>query len=730
MLQVAWSTLRGTDGRVNVYRSANGVDSPGGSFTLSFGDDYPTEPIVANATPAALEAALEALPTVGDVAVTVDTLSRSDLVDQTTYTAWLVEYTTLGTPPNLGDLPLLGTDGSFLTGTNVSAMVEEVSKGCCAVQLSVNGGQDYTSTTAVGGKAGGNTAAFKYQNRAVVRTILPSAGPAAGGTQISVSGAGFDAPSSTSSEMEAGLVSTEGSGSDMTCVFGGRLESPGVRLNSSVVLCNSPPVQHGSSRVVSVAVRWSGSVFPSLTTAAFSYYDEVMLGSLAPRRGSNAGGYSTIASVADGSFDVVGFDMVTCIVEVRLPSNITGSYTTRGFISEAEPVHKRAALVDTGDSGSDRVPNEAYSCEIPGIGDLFDGVSGEHWLEGDWGAIALVSLSGNGGVDRSSSLSFTYTARPSVVAVEPTLGGDTGGTPVIVRGRRLTQPIGGFNDGEVLCRFGHAPVVPARHLSDEAIECTTPQHTNVPAVLTVAIEGAAVFHETQQVVVRAPFPITMENIQEWGEGAVAFYLSSWPVLHGTWTLTLEGFETNAINATATTAGVSDALSELPNIQNVTVLSEESIIVSEPQAGLTWNETTYTVHFTARGGDIPTMTANSTNLRSTAFEDALTGIAEYDEETPAPALVPTPQVVVRTVEDGHDGDEVAREIQVFRVTRPALTAEVQSITVATGVTPTAEVRCWACIIIQIYLSQIYSSRFITVKEAVECSVLFGHLFCLI
>ncbi|CAM9117614.1 unnamed protein product, partial [Sphacelaria rigidula] len=601
MLQVAWSTLRGTDGRVNVYRSANGVDSPGGSFTLSFGDDYPTEPIVANATPAALEAALEALPTVGDVAVTVDTLSRSDLVDQTTYTAWLVEYTTLGTPPNLGDLPLLGTDGSFLTGTNVSAMVEEVSKGCCAVQLSVNGGQDYTSTTAVGGKAGGNTAAFKYQNRAVVRTILPSAGPAAGGTQISVSGAGFDAPSSTSSEMEAGLVSTEGSGSDMTCVFGGRLESPGVRLNSSVVLCNSPPVQHGSSRVVSVAVRWSGSVFPSLTTAAFSYYDEVMLGSLAPRRGSNAGGYSTIASVADGSFDVVGFDMVTCIVEVRLPSNITGSYTTRGFISEAEP---------------------AYSCEIPGIGDLFDGVSGEHWLEGDWGAIALVSLSGNGGVDRSSSLSFTYTARPSVVAVEPTLGGDTGGTPVIVRGRRLTQPIGGFNDGEVLCRFGHAPVVPARHLSDEAIECTTPQHTNVPAVLTVAIEGAAVFHETQQVVVRAPFPITMENIQEWGEGAVAFSLSSWPVLHGTWTLTLEGFETNAINATATTAG-----------------------------------TTYTVHFTARGGDIPTMTANSTNL------------------------LPTPQVVVRTVEDGHDGDEVAREIQVVRVTRPALTAEVQSITVA-------------------------------------------------
>lgn len=649
-----------------MYRYVDGVDSPGGSFTLSFGGNS-TMHISWNASAGLVEAALESLPQVGDVTVTVDPAAGSVLGDLISKMAWLIEFTTLGKPPNLGDLPLLGADGSYLTGTKVSIVVEEVSTGCCAVEVSANGGADYTNVTS-SEQAG--TTAFRYQERAVVRTVMPSAGPAAGGTQVLVSGTGFDLPSSASSSPDLGLTPADGDG--MVCVFGEQLESPAVRLNSTAVTCTSPPTSHLSSSAMSVTVRWPGSVLPSLTSAVFSYYEEVILQALDPRRGTNVGGYATIVSIASGSFAAVAIN-VTCTVEVRLPSNSTEGYTAREFITPAETV-KRAAL----NTGSRRVSSEeAYACSIPGIGDFFSGVSADHWLNGDWGAIALVRLSGNGGVDRSAPETFTYIPRPSISAVEPALGEDGGGTSVIVHGARLAQPPEGFDDGEILCRFGHAPVVSAKYISDDAIACTIPQHTNVPAVLSMVVESATVFHETQEVVLRAPSPMSNQG---------NLVSSS---LYGTWTLMLEGCESSTMNANATAADVSGALSALPNIENVTV-SAESNVFTDPQAGLSWNETTYTVYFSARGGDIPPMSASAANLRPSSFEETLASAVNH-EENEALVLAPTPQVVVNTVKDGHDGEMVEREVQVFRTARPALLAETQTITVATGLPPTAEVR---------------------------------------
>lgn len=625
-------------------------------------------PISWNASAAVVEATLESLPQVGDIAVTVDPSTGPVLGDLISKMSWLVEFTTLGKPPNLGDLPLLGADGSYLTGTKVGIVVKEVSMGCCAVEVSANGGADYTSVT---GSEQTGTTAFRYQKRAVVRTAMPSAGPATGGTQVLVFGTGFDPPSSVSSSPNPG--STLSASDGIVCVFGEQLESPAVRLNSTAVTCTSPSSRHLDSSVMSVAVRWPGSILPLLTSATFSYYEEVVVQALSPRRGSNAGGYATTVSVTSNSFATVGTN-VTCVVEVRLPSNSTDGYTAREFITPAEPV-KQATL----NTGRRRIPSAgAYACGIPGIGDFFSGIADDHWLNGDWGAIALVSLSGNGGADLSPPEIFTYIARPNILTIEPALGGDGGGTPVIIHGARLAQSLQGFDDGEILCQFGHTPVVSATYISDDAVTCTTPQHTNVPAVLSVVVESAAVFHETQNVVLRAPSP--MGNQKNLGPSSV----------YGTWTLMLEGFETSKMNANATAADVSGALSALPNIKNVTV-SAESKVFTDAQAGLSWNETTYTVYFSARGGDVPPMSASTASLRSSSFEEPLVSTVDHEEETELLVLAPTPQVVVHTFEDGHNGESVEREIQVLRITRPALSAETQTITVATGMPPTAEVR---------------------------------------
>lgn len=661
---------------MQIYRYNEGADSPGGSLTLSF-EGSTTRPIPWNATVGFLEAALESLPQVGDVTVAVDPSTGLTVGNVSTKMTWLVEFTTLGTPPNLGNLPLLEADGSYLTGMAISVTVEEVSAGCCTVDVSANGGADYTSVP-VGNQR--DTVAFRYQDRPAVWAISPASGPSGGGTRILVYGTGFDLPSPVLSKAGAVLVSAVDHGP--TCVFGGQVESPAVRLNSTAMACTSPSTPHLRAAVMSVTVRWPGSVVPSLTSATFSYYEDVTLQSLEPRRGSNAGGYWTVASVGRGSFAAVGIN-VTCVVEVRFPSNRTGTYTLREFISPAQVVQLATASESVALKGAVKdswSPSpESYGCRIPGIGEFFAGVDSEDWLDGDWGANALVSLSGNGGLDRSAPKTFTYAPRPRVLAAVPAAGGDAGGTLVTVYGLRFTQPLGGFDDNELLCKFGHAPIIPAMYISDDAVQCVTPQHANKAAITSVVVASAAVFHSTQKVLLRAPWPI----------GSQGYATSS--SIFGTWTLILEGFETPAMSANATAIEVSGALSALPNIRNATVSAKSSAFV-DAYSGLVWNETAYTVYFAARGGEIPMLSADETNLRVSSFEESA-GVTEvsHAEELGFVLSSPVPQVEVSVVEAGHDGDGIVREIQVLRTNRPELSAEQQKITVATILTPTAEVR---------------------------------------
>ncbi|CAM9254235.1 unnamed protein product, partial [Hapterophycus canaliculatus] len=644
LMSVAWSELDGTDGNIRVYRQADGVDSPGGTFTLAFKGDV-SEPLPWNANAASVEEALESLPQVGDVSVVATMYpGATTAVGQNSSVAaaaWTIEFTTVGTPANLGDLPLLQADGSFLTGIATSVSAAEISAGCCAVQVSANGGVDFTSIgydSSDENSSRGNAAAFRYQDRATVHSVTPRAGPVSGGTTVLLSGAGFDLPSfsmATGTEMNPG---------GFVCVFGGRLESPAARLNSTTVECTSPSMPRGEPGPVSVAVRWPGSVSSSTTTAAFTFYEDVVLKAVSPRRGSNVGGYAASVSIGRGSFTAGGVTDVTCAIEVRLPSNLTGGYRALNFslpaveISSAEP-EGYPGTVDV---------SERHSCGVPGLEDSFPEVDAEDWVDNDWGAVALVRLSGNGGADLTAPLAFTYFPTPSVTRALPALGVDGGGTSVVVYGTWLAPPDGGHDEADLLCRFGHTAPVPARYVSDGALACVSPPHANVAAVLSVLVESAHVFHAMQEVLLRVPSPTGLYP------NTSSFILRS-----GTWTLSLEDFETYPLGANVTADEMAGALSALPNIGNASVAAENRFL-SDP----------YT--------DLAAMASEGS-----AIDELAEGVFSF------PVLVP--EIYVRTVEAGNDGDGIVREVQVLRSNRSTASAEVQTITVVTGLSPTAEIQ---------------------------------------
>lgn len=658
---MSWSTLEGTDGKVQVYRYINGVDSPGGTFTLTFSGGT-SSPIPWNASAASLEAALEVLPQVGDI--TVFNSPADATVDfSSTVATWLIEFTTVGTPPNLGDLPLLEADGSFLTGTAVGVVVEEISTGCCAVEVSANGGADFSNVSDL---TVANCIAFRYQDRPVVRAVKPSTGPASGGTLVTVLGAGFDLSS----------TATPGIENDFVCVFGDRLESPATRLNSTAAQCKTPYSPRWKPGVMSVALRWKGSVTLSITTAVFTYFEDTTLEALVPRRGSNSGGFSTVISIGRGSFVAMGVD-VTCVIDVRIPSNLTSEYNIRQYITPARLLSSALVLNLTAEVIRPILSKEIYACEMPGLDDFFPGVGVDKWLDTNFDAMAFLSLSGNGGTDLTTPLTFTYDPKPAVLAVEPALGVCGGGTSVIVHGTRLAPLQGGYNNYELLCRFGHETPIPARYISESAVECASPSHSNVPAIMLVLVEGASVFHCTQEVLLRIPSPMqSEENILSYSHYTMT----------GTWTLSLEAFETYPMNVNITAAEITFALLDLPNVRNTTVTVAHKLL-SDPYAGLFWNETSYTVSFISRGGNIPMLSVNTSNLCL-----ASSGDSTFDKVAGDSLFLPvlSPESSVRIVEEGHDGDSVIREVQVLKTKRSEPSTEVQTVTVGTVLSPTAEV----------------------------------------
>ena len=177
---------------------------------------------------AEIEAALESLKTVGDVAVATH--------DDGDGAALLVTFTSLGSPQNLGNLPLLRATRLAL-GDAARVSVRKISTGCCDVALSFNNGNDWHSKQ---GLAHGRDAIGQ------VVSLQPSSGPTRGGTAVTVTIAGGLLPPSSS----------------LWCVFGGS-KSRATRRDQNRVECLAPQFAAGS-----VAVEVSAHSFEASATIA------------------------------------------------------------------------------------------------------------------------------------------------------------------------------------------------------------------------------------------------------------------------------------------------------------------------------------------------------------------------------------------------------------------------------------------------------------------------------
>ncbi|CAM9289154.1 unnamed protein product, partial [Phaeothamnion confervicola] len=619
LLEVRSNRLAGAAARIEVEALQNGTDALGGTFGLSFGGAA-TDRIAWDAAAADVEAALEALPTVGGVTVwqTVAAASSS--------AAWLVEFTTLGDPANLGDLPLLDADGDLLTGTNAAVTVTEEQAGCCAVEVTLNG-RDFS--------AGGP--AFGFQDFAVVTAVAPWNGPTTGGTPLRLAGVGF------------------ATGTTLFCTFDGSREALAVWETATAVTCVSPPVPTAGR--VALAVRWydrdSGAAYASRTLASFSYHEPVVLATLRPSRGGNGGGAEVTVRVGSGVFasaeDVFG----------------GGSTVSRTYNGTALYRDDRAATA-------------TFFCRLPGLDDFFSRTD-RGWLGVDWGAEALVSLSGNGGVDITAPLAFTYTPLPVVDAVFPAIGAATGGTRVTLSGRNFLAR-DRFND--LQCRFGPpiapgvmnddsngtAVVVAAEYAGPQHVVCLAPPYVNVASVQTVTVAASVVTYEIQAVELRRATAAVSALANDGGSSAGI----------GSFTLQLDGFKTAPLLGNATADEVAAAVAELPsggavNITRSTWMegSDGGSTAAAVIGGLTWEVTQWEVRFETRGGDVPEMTA----------------AAAPGDATARRGLV---KVTVRTVQDGGTGG-IVPEVQRLRTNRPARLAEQQTVFISATTTPAYEIQ---------------------------------------
>ena len=184
---------------------------------------------------------------------------------------------------------------------------------------------------------------------------------------------------------------------------------------------------------------------------------------------------------------------------------------------------------------------------------------------------------------------------------------------------------------DAACDFG-GDLVKASYAARDILECVAPPLEPKRALHTVEVSGAAVTGSIQDVEVR---------------------LHAASEARGTFSLMLEGYETQSIDLNVSDAQLQFKLNQLPSIGFVTVTSNSSIIV---EAGTSWSTRTYRVVFRTREGPTPTLVVDDSGLMMGAPGDAVRAYA---------------------IERGTTGASVAEE-QTIRIRQPVPSNEIQRI----------------------------------------------------
>ncbi|PJB37268.1 MAG: hypothetical protein CO108_21470 [Deltaproteobacteria bacterium CG_4_9_14_3_um_filter_63_12] len=168
-------------------------------------------------------------------------------------------------PPTSASIGGAAVSNAVVVADSIRADAPAGALGAADVQVDTNGGSDVL----VGG--------YRYTQPLAITQVSPALGPVAGGTTVTVNGAGFDSS---------------------TTVFFGALPASSVTLgNATRLTATTPP---GSGGAVDVQVR-RGTVSATLADGFF-YTEALEVFALVPSRGSQAGG--TTVTVAGKGFQV------------------------------------------------------------------------------------------------------------------------------------------------------------------------------------------------------------------------------------------------------------------------------------------------------------------------------------------------------------------------------------------------------------------------------------------
>ena len=717
LLRVDGSLLEGSDASARALELRPGTAPAAGHFRLGLGGAFAEERLAPDAPAEAVKRALESLEGVGDVVVSATEIDLALHAASASVAAsgsaaaypsfsgetvvrqrrWDVTFTGLGASQDrLGDMrELVAVDDAFLTGTLAGLEARELRAGCCDLDLSFNGGADWTDASSL---------PLRFDPRAVVEAADPPSGPAAGGTLVTLHGAGF-------------LPNADG-----RCAFGPAfgptLAAPGptgaapqpvpaVWLSPTAVACRAPPLpawqrglfqqQVGDAVSAPVVVTYEqlsldgASLSRAESAAFFTYETGAQLRRLSPAHGPTRG--RTNVTVYGAHF--VARPPLACRFRVSLESNVTLA-GERALEATVPAVWHNASAISC--LSPDLLPalfmgdDSAQSKDANG--DPFD----DSPEAADWGsaqnvtATADISVTSNGVDFTPASLRFAMLPTPSVRAVTPRGGPRTGGTSVTVTGENFVP------SEELACRFGESvglwdperpspddpseatlalnamnnvptfersATVPAAWLSPTKVVCAAPRHDGVQSVQRVTARAAAVAHSVQRVELRRLVSEAEEEV---------------PVL-GNFTLELEGYTTVGLNASATEAQVERALAELPPLGSGlgwgSAAAQGAVRVNRTQfeepvwvEGELWGVTSWEVSFLGRGGALEAMTADDSELQGLGVGGGVT-VATLVEGSSGPA-----QPMIQTLRTAQA--PMQAEVQAVTVAAPSAVTEVQEI----------------------------------------------------
>jgi len=373
-------------------------------------------------------------------------------------------------------------DATYLASTSITCDAPAGVVGTVDVELSMNGGVDYTVSSNV---------KFDFVPDITVSTISPESGPSTGGTSVTVSGTNF-------------IFSK-----DLKCRFGSS-DVSATFVSASSIVCISPPTTVSS---VEVSISNNGLDFVK-AASAFSFNNAPAVTSVSPSKGSVSGG-TVVTLTGSGFTDIssnkclfgsasvaatyVSPTTVTCdspasstpttssTVSLEFASNeIDYSITGEPFQYILEPTivavspqiilgNQEAATVAL--SGYNFVDSDTLKCMVNGI--MFEGsfvsstkIECELELASLSTGFNRVHLSINDGDKVANSFAdLTLVPSISVTSVSPTLA-TTSGTTLTISGTNFTSSV---STSAFRCLFGSTIETRASVVDSSTITCKSPQ---------------------------------------------------------------------------------------------------------------------------------------------------------------------------------------------------------------------------------------------------------------